>query len=427
MHNDPISPLRRLRLLWRSGYLRLRRSMVAGLERVLREAHRGTRWSRRTVNRYAAQRRTGFPFLRFVPDLERDYRNAFLGRNALRIQIANITGVFAVLSYIPVDYFLGSRMMPASATWVLSCISVPALLIPVAVTLRRRLDASLQSYVFAGTLLMGVSLVWVIHLGMQAHPQFPYASMILITTYIYFLSGLLFFQALACGTLVGLSFLASQIALDVPLSQYAYPVYFMLLANFLGGIGLYIFEYRQRLAYLLEHELKSVAFLDSLTGALNRGAFRTHLHNIWHQARRERQSIGLVMIDVDQFKTVNDHCGHLFGDTALKQVARTLRESARRPLDAVGRYGGDEFIAVWYGIDAAMFVHIVQSLPQRLPRMTAGEPPLTVSISGGAVRVMPHQGSSMNDAILAADAALYAIKRNGRGAIGLGELEPAAS
>src|ERR1051326_7545531 len=100
----------------------------------------------------------------------------------------------------------------------------------------------------------------------------------------------------------------------------------------------------------MQNELRQQAVLDSLTGIFNRRAFRSHLEAAWAQAQRDSETIGLILVDIDDFKLINDTCGHPFGDSAMKHIADVFHNATLRPLDAVGRYGGDEFIAMWFGV-----------------------------------------------------------------------------
>lgn len=100
-----------------------------------------------------------------------------------------------------------------------------------------------------------------------------------------------------------------------------------------------------RLAYLAQY--------DCLTGLANRASFQDHLANALTRRERTRQPLGLLLIDLDRFKPVNDTLGHVVGDRLLKAVAERLRRCVRKS-DTVGRLGGDEFAMVLEGIiDAA--------------------------------------------------------------------------
>ena len=94
---------------------------------------------------------------------------------------------------------------------------------------------------------------------------------------------------------------------------------------------------------LAEDNIRHVSNIDSLTGLFNRRRFDSFLDEQWRRARRNRQPVSLILIDIDFFKSINDRHGHIAGDGYLKNVAAILQKFGRRPDDLVARYGGEEF------------------------------------------------------------------------------------
>jgi diguanylate cyclase (GGDEF)-like protein len=369
--------------------------------------------------RYAAQRQAGFPWLRFAPDLEAEYRASYVELNALRIRAAAIVGILAVFGFIFVDHVLGSNLEPAAADWLLVLVTVPALLVPLVATFRPRAGPYVLHFLLGGVALTAISALVAIQLGRVANPWFPYEGLYLTVMFVYFVSGLPFYQALVCGSVLTAAYVVTSLGLRAH-EKLLYESYLLLLANALGALGHYMLERQSRLGWLLRHELHQQAALDSLTGLLNRRSFTERLEMAWLQAQRALTSVGLLLIDLDHFKQVNEAGGHPFGDNALQHVARVLKGCGLRPLDAVGRYGGDELIAVWYEVDGTWLQKLAQDLPGRLEGLQGGDPgnPVKVTISGGAVLAWPRPGLSVKEAIKAADDVLFERKRTQRGTIG---------
>ena len=369
-------------------------------------------------DRYAAQRRVGFPWLRFSPDLEDEFRQNYLAINARRMRAAAILGLFGVVGFVVLDQLFGSNLLPASGDLVLLAVTVPAAGVPVLLTYWARSSRFVLPLIFAATLVAALSILEAINIGRQSNAWFPYESLFLVVIYIYFVSGLTFYQSIVAGAVLALAFIGTNWDIRAH-DRLLYESFYLLLANLIGSIGHYLIEQQSRTTFLLYHELQQQAVLDPLTGLMNRRAFSARLETVWRQAKRNVTSVGILVIDLDDFKQVNDTCGHQCGDGALLQVANVLRECAQRPLDAAARYGGDEFVALWYDVDGAWFSQLMEELPARIHARNCGtaEQPLKVSASGGAVLAWPRPDLDTRQAIKAADELLYEMKRSRRGSI----------
>lgn len=168
--------------------------------------------------------------------------------------------------------------------------------------------------------------------------------------------------------------------------------------------------------------MRRLAFLDGLTGVFNRRYFDQQLGVEYARAARSGACLSLILIDIDHFKSYNDHYGHPAGDDCLRQVASALKEGLRRPADLVARYGGEEFVCVLpeTGFEQAtdlahQLESSVQALQLRHEWSDAG-PVVTISL-GVATRMAREPGEAFGDpgALVAlADAQLYPAKRSGR-------------
>ncbi|MBK7858052.1 MAG: diguanylate cyclase [Archangiaceae bacterium] len=159
-----------------------------------------------------------------------------------------------------------------------------------------------------------------------------------------------------------------------------------------------------------EEQLRALAATDSLTGVLNRRrVFEVAAEEV-DRAQRYERPLALAMIDLDLFKSVNDRFGHAVGDVALREVARTVRESVRKG-DQLGRYGGEEFLLVMpeTSLEAARAVlERVRAAVQRI----AMEPQVALSVSSGVVTL--RKDEKLEPVLIRADAALYSAKQAGR-------------
>ena len=164
-------------------------------------------------------------------------------------------------------------------------------------------------------------------------------------------------------------------------------------------------------------ELSTLASTDALTGLPNRRQFDATLHKEWYRALRDATPLGLLMIDVDRFKPLNDRFGHQIGDAFLACVGRVIKDNVRRAADMAARYGGEEFAVVLPGTAAAGALEIAEVIRRAVATadtrgIVDGGYPLTVSIGVAATVALAGGGSA--SLVHSADAALYQAKRNGR-------------
>lgn len=162
----------------------------------------------------------------------------------------------------------------------------------------------------------------------------------------------------------------------------------------------------------LEHE----AMHDGLTNLFNRRAFDSYMVREWTRSMWGRQSMALIMIDIDYFKFFNDMYGHIKGDDCLRKVAAAL-QSAIRPRDVVVRYGGEEFTVILSDTSVEVAADVAVRIKTHIAMLAiphgASEHGV-VSVSMGVAAAIPHEGMDASMLLAAADAALYQAKREGR-------------
>jgi diguanylate cyclase (GGDEF)-like protein len=188
-----------------------------------------------------------------------------------------------------------------------------------------------------------------------------------------------------------------------------------------------------RLRFALEtanRRLKHLVGVDALTGIANRRHFDRALEREIRRARRDKQPLSLVFLDLDEFKLFNDSYGHTRGDEVLRKVAQTLDETFRRGGDLVARYGGEEFAVVLPGVDGRRAGLYAERLRRRIWRLAipynASQLTDRVTISGGVATVYPPAVATPDDLLFAADKALYRAKCLGRNRIATAEVQTEA-
>jgi diguanylate cyclase (GGDEF)-like protein len=160
--------------------------------------------------------------------------------------------------------------------------------------------------------------------------------------------------------------------------------------------------------------LFNAALSDPLTGLMNRLAYERRLAEEWNRAVRTKTSIGIVIVDLDNFKDINDTYGHAVGDEVLAHVARKL-EMSMRSYDVVARFGGDEFVALCLGCAPGDVRIPVSRLRRGLEDIEVNVDGQSVDVSasiGAAVRHGNFLDSASADLFTAADDCLYRAKKS---------------
>jgi diguanylate cyclase (GGDEF)-like protein len=178
---------------------------------------------------------------------------------------------------------------------------------------------------------------------------------------------------------------------------------------------------------VLIHQLRENARIDSKTGLLNAAAWTAAMDGELERACRLAQSSGVLVIDLDHFKAINDEFGHLAGDEMLRAVASTLTSEVRT-YDLVGRFGGEEFVVLLPATSQIETLHVAERIRRRIAELAI---PIPVSSNGngsgsGSVSLFnrltvsigiasfPQHGRDRSDVLHAADMAMYAAKAAGR-------------
>ena len=161
-----------------------------------------------------------------------------------------------------------------------------------------------------------------------------------------------------------------------------------------------------------DEQLRTMANTDSLTRLLNRRGFTERAEALFATAKRYRQPLTVVMIDLDHFKQINDRQGHEGGDRALQLFAQTLGET-RRTGDLVGRLGGEEFCVLLPQGPDGTASGFDQRLRKRLEQVTHAQLGFALDYSAGAAS-MTHSDATLAGLMARADVALYRAKHDGR-------------
>ncbi|GAA3853227.1 hypothetical protein GCM10022243_18510 [Saccharothrix violaceirubra] len=209
---------------------------------------------------------------------------------------------------------------------------------------------------------------------------------------------------LAAGAIVGPIVLIVQYfhgeQRDVPVLAAGCAVLFALIASRLAGLAV---------------DQRRLAITDSLTGLYGRRHFEACLDAEVARSRRTGADLGVVILDVDRFKSINDRFGHPGGDRVLVEIAARLRAVAGSGA-VLARHGGEEFALLAVGVAGPCLVELTERLRgavSRTPIEVGGRHSVTVTVSAGTASFAPHHGSA-SALVTSADQALYRAKEEGR-------------
>jgi diguanylate cyclase (GGDEF)-like protein len=161
--------------------------------------------------------------------------------------------------------------------------------------------------------------------------------------------------------------------------------------------------------------VKQLAYIDGLTGIFNRRFFELRIAEEIERAKRFGAGMAVIMVDIDQFKRLNDEFGHLLGDEVLRQVSSLFHQQLRK-FDVVCRYGGEEFAILLAQTNPQHALAAAEKLRRLVESWQFPGVPRPVTISAG-VATYPDHGSTRDELVKASDAGLYTAKQAGRNCV----------
>ena len=185
-------------------------------------------------------------------------------------------------------------------------------------------------------------------------------------------------------------------------------------------VGSRVVQYQQHLEYQTQ--------VDSLTGLFNRRAFETKMNEEFERSKRYHNPLSVLILDIDNFKIINDTYGHHGGDAALVKISETLRERTRQS-DFPSRFGGEEFVLVLPETDQDNAVQVAHKVHESIRSSSFGTTarPFTLTVSIGVSSTSARFYSDWKELIADADRALYIAKNTGKDRIELWQPEKKTS
>ncbi len=373
----------------------------------------------------------GFFSLSFSEKIEKKFLNYYFKHMKEVMKQSIILGVFIYLLFGILDFLIYSDYL--MQLFFLRYIMVtPILLTGVYLLLRAKKENQIQLLFSWLLLIAGISIIAMIIIVRDPTHRY-YSGLTVVLLFAYVAVGLRFKYALFVGWSLIVLYYWAAILFYHPIDNFIVSNTFSLIFfNIIGMISSFLFEKHQRKLFLLSSlveieskqleitnaKLKELSQVDPLTKLANRRYFNGFLKKEWLRAIRYKVPISLIMIDVDFFKTFNDTLGHKKGDEILARISKIFDNCTRRVGDLASRYGGEEFLLVFYGTPSEQAIKIAETIRKKIldlkipfPKASSGE---TMTISLGVATTVPQKDVSCEALISAADDALYTAKRKGK-------------
>lgn len=369
---------------------------------------------------HAAQLEKGFPRLRFEPALEREFMENYWTNHRLRVRSGMIVGTIIFFAFSIKDIML----LPKS-TWIWTVATVDGFIVPVmlfgaSLTWQEQWKPWITRASHVVLMLIWIGFVASLLESRALGTPIRYESIMLTIAYILFSTGLRTIPAVTSCIFGVVLYIVGSLLFGTDHAIVQTEAFHLIAITVIGTIGAYARETMLRKLFLTQSIANFRAEHDPLTQLLNRGAAMRRLETAWNHAARQRNPISIILVDADHFKSYNDRYGHLEGDKCLQGIGRALKEVLCRPMDMVGRFGGEEFVALAYDTDREGAVCMAEKIRvavehTRVLLETGHTTHITVSI--GVISLVPSPGedaSVITNALRQADSALYAAKSAGR-------------
>ncbi|AZO77107.1 MULTISPECIES: GGDEF domain-containing protein [unclassified Bosea (in: a-proteobacteria)] len=373
-----------------------------------------------------------FDGLGFEPTLEREYRQHMRTGQRSSTLVCLITALGIWLTFIGLDLTrLDDLAMIASGDGsvviaiALRLGTLAVILRLVWIVRRNRQARSFHHLTMLALALIGVTCAFIANMyKLRGLPQADIAQLVIIAA-VFLPVGLTFLQSLGVALLIAMFTTVLGLVMLEPaqLAEHGRLSILLFFAVFVSAVGAWLRERAERDQFLLRRMLHSRAMSDALTGIANRRGFEEHVAMALLQARRDRVPVVFAVLDIDHFKRYNDRYGHQAGDIALALIARAVDGTLRRPMDMVGRLGGEEFGLFLYDTTPEKAQERLEQAAQAIAELriehAASPTAQYITVSMGAVGFDGQETAV--DLYRRADAALYAGKASGRNRVELGE------
>jgi diguanylate cyclase (GGDEF)-like protein len=358
---------------------------------------------------------------RFPPRLERRFRRDSAERST-RLTRGTFTLALLILAvYLLVDVLTLQRIDDPIVAILLAGIGGSLTLIGAAGSYVPHWHRSLMRLLPFIMLIVNLSMVAAVGRCLVLDLPPPIELLVLQLINVQLLSGLPFRTTYPVALTTVAALVAAELLNNSDTSAMIRDLSFLGFALLTCSLGSFLSEQVVRRSWLQGRLLRQLALHDELTGLYNRHALIQHAEQLLQTASREHRPVTVILGDADYFKRLNDRCGHLAGDDALRSISDVLQLAAtRRSTDIAARWGGEEFLLVLYDCDADAAIERAEAARLHIERLRITNPDTErgiLTMSFGCATQSAGAYFALNTLVGAADVALYRAKAEGRNRI----------
>lgn len=364
-------------------------------------------------------------------EMEKAYQ-IHIASSLLWYRLAVLLGISIYFSFCIVDYFLFNTLLLDFLKVRIFIVS-PLIIIAFLLTFWKRYPEYAQIINITTITVGGIGIILMGLLG-RNHPEISrnYAGLVPFFLYIYAFLRIRFVNGAIAGTglLIGYAIVESYL-LNTPRNIFIANIFYMSASNIAGMCVAYLLEYQGKKEYLLQGKFEELSIRDAMTGLYNRYYFNNvclkdiedfiDVYN--YESFIEKRTLdpsftnyGLIILDIDHFKKINDTYGHDVGDTVLIEIAKILKENVRKT-DDVLRWGGEEFLIILKSTQKEYIHSFVKKIGKSVQeydfRLNNGKK-LSIKCSIGYICIPFEEQQGVETLIKYADQALYKAKNSGR-------------
>jgi len=326
-------------------------------------------------------------------------------------QISYITAVTATMYILlgTINFYIAPKEILPIALLLEMLLIAPLLYFISYISYKRKHFVYVELLLFISPIFAASSHVYIMSLLGVYNPY--QAELYLMIIWIYTLSGMSFFHSVISSVIIFLmGIIYPYICYEGELDLFILHVMWMSISMIFGFVGGYLLKRSQKDTFLKQVELENMAIMDKLTGLYNRAKLDEVLTRELKISSRYKRSIGLLLIDIDLFKSVNDTHGHLVGDRVLIEVSKLIKSNLRSS-DTIFRWGGEEFIVLSLETNKEEALNIAQKIRENVKQANfefVGNKTISIGVTTN------HQDDDINSIVKRADEALYEAKNSGR-------------